>query len=258
MRRLKLLFFTCFYICIMKGMAACQPDDKTLLKGRWEMPVSDNLTYIIEINMNEPPAYSRPYEPDEPNVYGYMDFSNLHHFYQYTIDSVAALGDNRYVIRSTDKSLSLMFPNYTPDIDTLRYLPQTGELIYDRGNDIGWIFSPVPTGVLEGEWEDTFPEGYEYACLSLYRKVYAPEGDPYYGKECYGWITYSTDVGDAYRLITEVKQINEYQAIITTVFADYPEEEPQEHTLTYNPEDSTLTYDNTLMQPINKQSICPF
>lgn len=234
--------------CLLCGLTACDQSDKQLLIGRWEMPVTDELglTYphIIELNMAEP-TFTSEYDSEGKKYYGYMDFSNINRIYHYDIDSVAALGNNLYVVRTIDEN-DMWSDGIS--IDTLRYLPETRQLTY-----LNWTFDYVSDiKPFVGEWEDVFPEGYTTVHLSLYQKIKAPDEYPFNGAECYGWIIYSTDVGCANRIITEVEHIDYTRATIRTIFPDFPEDEPQTGYLYFFPSDGKLLYNESLLNPVEK------
>lgn len=128
---------------IFIGFTACT-EDSPMLKGRWEMYVGkdptltgqsediDNLSYSIELNLDERTFESINDLPSGEKSYGWMDFSNMERIYHYDIDSVFALGNYHYRIISVDNWSNICE-------DTLVYNPETKEITY--GKD--WIFKYV-------------------------------------------------------------------------------------------------------------------
>lgn len=237
----------CFLLVIM--FSTCSRSDDTL-EGRWEMFVgkdntlagqingTDGLIYVIELNSKD-----RNYIADgllgDRKSYGYMDFSNASRIYHYDIDSVACLGGGSYLVKAIDSNRSL------ESLDTLYYNSETQQLTYKD-----WAFNYVPDlKPFIGEWVNSF-KGEELSInLSLYEKIKAPKESPYNGVECYGWITYTGEVDNSYRLITKVEQVHYNSAIVLTIFPDYPDDEPQRHYLAYYPGNGNLSYDESVLQP---------
>jgi hypothetical protein len=244
------LFMTC--LCAAVTLTACGGSEPTLLEGRWEMPVTEpetGITYphIIELNMNAPTFVSES-GPEGKKTYGFMDFSTTRRIYHYDIDSIAPLGNNLYAVYSIDYNMEIMGMDGSCT-DTLRYLPDTKQLVYMNK----WTFDFVPDlKPFKGEWEESFSDGSTTVHLSLYQKIKAPDEYPYNGVECYGWIEYSSSVDDSYRIITQVEQVHYNGATIYTVFPDYPEDKPQRFDLSYNPENGTLEYNNSTLSPVNE------
>lgn len=244
----QLFFMTC--LCIVLVLTACSKNESPLLEGRWEHAVNDDnagisYSYVIELNMNAPTFHSE-FGPEEKKFYGFMDFSNVRRIYRYDIDSVSSLGDNLYAIRAIDYNLEMMGADGS-SIDTLLFLPETKQLVYKNE----WKFDFVPDlKPFSGEWKFSSGEDYTTVYLSLYHPIKAPNEYPYNGVECYGWIEYSSQVDNSYRLITKVDRIHYNGATISTVFPDYPENTPQHFDLNYNPTDGTLVYGGSILQPV--------
>lgn len=243
-------FMTC--LCAVLALTACGGSDSALLEGRWEMPVTEPETgiaysYVIELNMNAP-TFDSEYGPEGQKTYGFMDFSNTRHIYHSDIDSVASLGNHLYAVYSVDYNMEMMGVDGT-EIDTLRYLPDTKQLVYKDG----WTFNFIPDlKPFNGEWTKSFAEGSTTVHLSLYQKIKAPDEYPYNGAACYGWIEYSGEMDNSYRIITEVERVHYNMATIHTVFPDYPEDTPQRFYISYNPVDGTLSYDDSFLSPVGK------
>lgn len=236
-------------LCIFFSLIACH-DEQSALQGRWEMlvegkTIDDSYYYVIELNTSE-----RTFEPESDlggrKSYGVMDFSTIRHIYRYDIDSVASLGDGVYVVKSVEANMQLMGMDPV-SIDTLRYDPETRSLQY---ND--WTFNFVPDlKPFTGEWKYSEDGIYENATLSLYKKIKAPDGYPYNGVECYGWIEYDADPGTSYRIITEVEKVHYNEAVVKCVFADYPEDGVQQKHLYYNPSNGVLECDGSYLFPVD-------
>lgn len=243
-----------FFLCLLTGfvITACAENDVELLKGRWEKHVDlegENYCYVIELNMKEP-TFTSDYDEDGLKYYGYMDFSNIHHIYHYDIDSVYSIGDYLYAIRAIDYNHELMFGNGT-SIDTIRYQPETKQLLYNGR----WIFDYVPEiKPFVGQWEVEDSFSYVGMHLNLYNKIKAPDEYPFNGVDCYGWIEELTEIDDAYRVITDIKDIHYDRATFYTVFPDWPEDEPQCVNIWFNRSDGTIDYKGCILQPVGKHT----
>ena len=231
------------FLLLVSALSACSPSGN-LPEGRWEMYVgedqtlagqingTDGLRYVIELNPSE-----RTFEPESEALagrksYGWMDFSNTSRIYRYDIDSVYDLGNHRYRVVSMDVNWE------TPSEDTLTYDPKANTLTYGRD----WVFQHVEdirpfTGVWGGAWDDGSSEEFH---LSLYKKMKAPDDYPFDGAECFGYIVSDNEVDSSYRLITSVVSVHYDQAVVETVFQDYPEDGAQRLSLYYNRQNGSL------------------
>lgn len=248
-----------FFLCLFTGfvITAWAENDVQLLKGRWEMYVDlegENYCYVIELNMKERSITSKSDE-DGRKFYGYMDFSNVHHVYYYDIDSVYFVGDNLYAIRTINYDQEILYGNGI-SIDTIRYQPKTKQLFYIFYNG-SWAFDYVPEiKPFVGQWEYEDSSSYEEMHLNLYNKIKAPDEYPFNGVDCYGWIKELTNVGDAYYVITDIKDIHYDNATFYMVHPDWPEDEPQCIDIWFNCSDGTIIYgsDAYILQPVGKHT----
>mgnify|MGYP000134733004 CR=1 FL=1 len=132
-----------YIICIFFSIIACSDNDETLI-GHWEMPVEMDgvkFSYVIELNSTE-----RTYEPfndlNGRKSYGFMNFSNLRHIYQYDIDSIASLGNGLFVVKTVDSNNQMFDPSLTTSIDTLRINADNKQLVY-KTYQSDWVFNYI-------------------------------------------------------------------------------------------------------------------
>lgn len=141
----------CILACVLMGFGlwSCSSGQDTPPAGRWEMFVGEDptlagqqlgvndLRYVIELDLSKRTFKPEGELPGGRMSYGFMDFSNVSRIYRYDIDSVADLGNGRYVVKTVD--INWMGES----LDTLVYDSKTGQLTYLQEFGDDWVFLPV-------------------------------------------------------------------------------------------------------------------